>query len=83
MYFLNKKTILNILFFLLILSLIFYREPCFLLDGTFQGDEIVFFKILFSLVKFINEFNGILFFFLGFSFNFLIFGLFFFCKVVN
>ena len=44
MYILNKKTIFNILFFLSIFGLIFYRGPCFLLEGTFQGDEIHFFK---------------------------------------
>tara|TARA_S200000501_G_C20852932_1_gene756481 strand:+ start:62 stop:1234 length:1173 start_codon:yes stop_codon:yes gene_type:complete len=42
---LNHKNItLCFLFFLLITLLIFYRGPCFLLEGTFQQDEYVFLK---------------------------------------
>ena len=40
----SKKITINILFFTIILILIFYRGPCFLLEGTFQQDEYAFLK---------------------------------------
>jgi len=42
---LNKNLIFfEISFLCLILFVIFYRSPCFLLEGTFQQDEFVFYK---------------------------------------
>ncbi len=40
----HKNIVLSFLFFLLITLLIFYRGPCFLLEGTFQQDEYDFLK---------------------------------------
>ena len=41
---LDKKIYYNFFLFFLLLFLIFYRSPCFLLEGTFQHDEYVFYK---------------------------------------